>query len=489
METKDHRFRTGRARLIASLITAAAIFGAASSYSCAARQETAGPASTADKFNETWRKKIEKGDYDSAEKYCKGFQGDPALEVDVLVCLANVEFGRGSKSYIHMDALKMGLGPGESGSFKIENPEDIFSEKVEYDPERIDAALSHLDRALQLDPSRVDIWKGKAYMLRVSGRHQDLIVHIKEMADGCPAATREDLQVYAQEYAREGRYGEAEDLFKELVKIYPDDFIVWSDYGAVVGLAGDMKRSRELMLEAHRRGEDDMLLSNLANVNIYLERFKDALPYLREIHEKYPDDTYDCYKLLLATAVVDMEKAKSMARSRGVSGDAWLDSLIKMVLEGISREDALDMAASYFDQEEHELALLAATLAGDDPEALYYKAGVFSRIGYFQREIEVLEGILAAPGDIDREMIAQLESNLGTAFFQTGRYAEALDHYDRAIEGGLARSNVYYMKGRTLFALGRRPEARTAFKRVIEMNDNPEIVGWSKQYIYWIDEK
>jgi tetratricopeptide (TPR) repeat protein len=456
---------------------------------CATRSDqVAGTSSDPEGFNQQWREMIDRSEMDNAREFCEPGLENPSLEVDALICLANVEFNLGRDEYLHVDMLKMGLGPGESGARVINDVEKYLSSRVSYDPSRMDAAVAHIDRALELDASRTDVWCGKAYILQVSGRHEPLIVHLEKMAVSMPGASMNDLEGYGKNYVKDKEYLEAADVYEVIVKNWPDNFVAWCDYGAVYGMAGDFKKCRELLIEAHRHGEDDILLSNLANISIYLERFEEALPYLRRLYERNPDLTIDQLRLLLGTAVVDMDEAGKLSDKWGKTKDEPVDQLVDIIAQGLDRDAALEIAEGFFEQGDKELTLLAVELTKGLPEALYFQAGVYSRLGYYDGEIRVLETILKNPGPFDDPTVTQLEYNLGVAYFHKENFQQAEKHFKTAIDRGHENSAAHYMRGKSLFFLDQPEAARPEFERAVKLNDDPEIVGWSKQYLHWIEE-
>ncbi len=69
--------------------------------------------------------------------------------------------------------------------------------------------------------------------------------------------------------------------------------------------------------------------------------------------------------------------------------------------------------------------------------------------------------------------------NKGNILSSTGRYAEAIEYYDRAIDI-YSDYTAWYKKGNVLFSMRRHEEAIECYDKVIEMNPNYANAWYSK---------
>ena len=445
---------------------------------------------TLEQFNSTWRQLLREENFDQARQWCEPRLENEEFEVDALVCLFNLEFLRARSSHLNVDLTAGGLGPDETGEVQIteDNIEQMFREVVVYDQAGIDRALSHLDRALALDPSRPDLWKGKAYALQEAGRHRELMAHLRRMSRECPAVTRADISVYGENYVYHGRHEAALDVYQLCTELYPGDFAAWSDYGAVYSLTGDLERALEIMHHAETLGQDDLLLTNLANLNIYLDRFAEALPYLERVYRRNPDYELDRFRYVFCMMAVDRERAEQTARR--LSGPSFpnVNQLAELLEEGFTSEEALAWAEEFFEKGFNELCLIAIALAPTEPRGLYLKAAVYDRIGYPRGEkASLLEFLARAPAH--DSLRPEAHFHLGVVLVREEGFAEAEHHLRRALDGGPADSERWFFLGYALMKQGREEEAAEAFDESVRINDKPAAVGLSKRFLKELGDK
>lgn len=96
---------------------------------------------------------------------------------------------------------------------------------------------------------------------------------------------------------------------------------------------------------------------------------------------------------------------------------------------------------------------------------LYGKGVVLSNSGRYEEALQAYDKAIELKPDFSSAWL-----NKGNALGKLGRYEKALQTYDKVIELSPDDSNAWYNKGAVLSNLGRYEEALQAYDKVIELN-------------------
>jgi tetratricopeptide (TPR) repeat protein len=203
----------------------------------------------ADSTADSWHKLIDSNKKDEARTLCSSWLSstDVQKKTEAHKCLANVELmGNDALSLQGNDVGGGELGPG-------------------YPRKAIDAALLHLNEALELSPQDLTIHQGRLHLLEISSRYKEMAKALDEScATYLGSDALESWLAYIAELFERGQLRADLQLLMVLDKHYPNSHEVIGDFGAVY-----------LKLK-----EDDK-----------------AIPYLQRAVELAPDDPIDSWNL------------------------------------------------------------------------------------------------------------------------------------------------------------------------------------------------
>ena len=153
---------------------------------------------------------------------------------------------------------------------------------------RADEALPFLERATHLDPKLENAWFTLGKALAVLGRRAEA----DQAFERCFALSPERrMMALAAEHQKEGRLGEAEQLYRQLLREHPRNVDVMRLLAAIAGRAGRADEAEQLLERAISIAPD--LLSAILDLG-YLrkeqERFAEALESFDRAIALAPDD-------------------------------------------------------------------------------------------------------------------------------------------------------------------------------------------------------
>jgi tetratricopeptide (TPR) repeat protein len=138
-----------------------------------------------------------------------------------------------------------------------------------------------------------------------------------------------------------------------------------------------------------------------------------------------------------------LQQAPQVAELHGMHADALL------------RTEKLDAALA--------AAQRALRLRPGWGEALMLRGNVEARLGRFEAAEASFREATKALG-----MRPDLQANLGQVLLEQGRFTEALQAYDAALQGGIGPTVIEAGRARALLGLGRRADAEATWKGVLE---------------------
>ena len=170
---------------------------------------------------EAWQKLIDANDKGAARSLCTGWlkSADFHVRTEAQKCLANVALLGNDVVVLQRNDV----GGGYMGSG--------------YKAEAVDAALVHLNEALQLSPQDLSVHQGRLHILEVSNRYDEMA---KALDESCATYhgpdSLQDWLPYISELFDAGQLHAAVELLKVLDKHYPNNHEVIGNFGAVYSM-------------------------------------------------------------------------------------------------------------------------------------------------------------------------------------------------------------------------------------------------------------
>lgn len=205
-------------------------------------------------------------------------------------------------------------GPGER-ALEIKddegNVEGWLRSVVGYNDSIADLAITHLNRALEYHPRRLDIHFGKCYSLREAGRYKEHVEALKtvlEMNDEDPDSwlwandepldqSRIDFYTTIHEYASALATTNAPmplitDAIETAISYYPEGTELINDLGVAYFYAGDNQQALDAFKRALATDESDMTcINNIAYLYYLEENWEESRTYYEMMLKSTdPDD-------------------------------------------------------------------------------------------------------------------------------------------------------------------------------------------------------
>lgn len=352
-------------------------------------------------------------------------------------------------------------------------------------------AMKYFKRALETDPDEI-LLDLAAYLESIGFLPQAREIYLR-LQDNYPELAIQLAQIANEDGLTEEAFGYLENIQADS-PAYLEALVVKADLYQSEGLA-DV--AREKLLEASQLSDDPVILFGLAELDMELQEYKEAIQYYaqldnREIYEWTGVSTYQRIGLAYASlgkfevAIEFLEKSVELAYD-----DQTVFELATLLLD---RED-YQKSALYFKQldtmnpefegyeyayaqalhGEHKLQeareMVAKGLAKNeyDPALLL----LASQYAYEDHDIKAAEDyLLQAKLDVDDENEVVLR--LTNLYLEQERYEEAVALYSEELDHVLAIWNI----AKSYQALERDGEALALFERLQQdLTENPEFLA------------
>ncbi|MGH8130434.1 MAG: tetratricopeptide repeat protein, partial [Steroidobacteraceae bacterium] len=155
--------------------------------------------------------------------------------------------------------------------------------------ERYEEALAEYDRVIGFRPDDEEVYLGKAELLLRMGRLDDSIELYEETADRWPDSA---MTLNALGYTladRTDRYTEAAKLIKKALELDPDSAAIIDSHGWVLYRLGKHEEALVELERAYERLKDPEVAAHIVEVLWKLEREDDALAFLEEAEDLFPE--------------------------------------------------------------------------------------------------------------------------------------------------------------------------------------------------------
>ncbi len=170
---------------------------------------------------EDWMPLIRSGSHAEAKELCTGWLDDsaPSRRAEAHKCLANVSLSNAEEVRIEQ------IGPAEL------QLSDGFSESA------VDAALAHLESALELAPQDLSIHQGRLHVLLTARRYEPAVAALRNSIETYRGEDALDAWLaYSQRYYDAARLEEGLAFLRVLEARYPEDHRVAANIGAFLGV-------------------------------------------------------------------------------------------------------------------------------------------------------------------------------------------------------------------------------------------------------------
>jgi predicted O-linked N-acetylglucosamine transferase (SPINDLY family) len=274
-------------------------------------------------------------------------------------------------------------------------------------------------------------------------------------------ASPQDMYDTAVRYHREGRFAEAEALYRQLLVTHP----VADVYNNLGGVLGDQGRREEAIAEYRKalaiQPRFPEALNNLGLMLLELKRFPEAIAAFNKtlgLRGAFPEAIYNlgnAYK-----AVGDVDSAIGQYRRciaiRPDLAAAHCFLGIVLLVKGVEDEGFAELSR-------------AIELRPDYAEAYNAKGVALRRIGRTEDAIKEFHQAISI-----RPIYADAYNNLGGAFADLHRSEDAMEAYRRALEIQPDFPEALYNLATSLLAHGRLDESIALNRRALELK--PDLV-------------
>lgn len=251
---------------------------------------------------------MEKGDMTATEKYLSEWNKQAPGEIELYVAYFNYYVVLSKAEQMIVDEnlppknVQYMMGKGENGKNVY-----IYS-KVTYDPKILKKAYENADKAISINPKRIDIYFGKARMYFESADYTaqaKLLKNILELnkknqgkwiwSDNRQFSNQEFIQTIHEYLTMWFNLPEkTPSLLKQMNEVslqfvnqFPSQAIANNDAGLSYIFMQDLKSAKEYFIKGYKCDPNDMLiLSNLAYVCRNLGETKEAVNYYNEMINK-----------------------------------------------------------------------------------------------------------------------------------------------------------------------------------------------------------
>lgn len=289
--------------------------------------------------------------------------------------------------------------------------------------DRLDEAVEHYRRAIELDPQQAGAHSALGLILRAGGRADEAVEHYRAALELDPenAATRSNL---ANILVEDGRSSEAASHYRWALELAPDFVEAHNNFGSLLYAQESFDEAAYHFQEAIRLEPDESTAyHNLGRVFHAQADLAKAIPYYRRAVQVAPADSDargDLGTALLAQG--DVDEAVSHLR-RATQADP----------DGFTIHNSLGIALG---------------TQGNLEEALIH----------FRRALEV------------NPDFAEAHNNLSKALLTQGRFDEAIDHLRQIVRLRPAEADVYNNLGLALAIQGALDEAVKQFRQALQID-------------------
>lgn len=332
---------------------------------------------------------------------------------------------------------------------------------------RYEQSLERLDGLLKRKPQWTKALVLKVNDLRKLGREQEAVQTFQKAVDSDPENSELRL-TYARLLVDERRLPEARQQFKIVARQEPDNSDVTYALGLLALQAGDLDEAerylKRLIRAGQRAGEAAYGLGQIAEAR---GRDKEALDWYNKVDE---GQNYLDARLSIGRIMAQQKGIEAARRyfKELREAETQPDDQVRIYL---AEGDMLFRAQRYADAK--ALYDQALSRYPESDELLYARAMVFERLD----RIDLLEADLRSILERDPDHVQALNALGYTLADRTGRYQEALELIQRALDLRPDDPAIIDSMGWVLYRLGRTGEAIDYLRRAARLSNDVEIAA------------
>jgi len=328
---------------------------------------------------------------------------------------------------------------------------------------RYEAALAHIDRAMEADRSNPDFHAYRAASLAALGAGDEAAASYRRALAIAPGHV-EALHGLGRLLVARGRAEEAEAHLREALARDPEHPRVLADLGDLLGARGNLVEAEaHLRLAARLEPGDAAIPRNLGNVCMRLGRPGDAEAALRRAIQLRPGDADAHNDLGIVLSQLGRLDAAIGAYSEAVRLRPEFADAHNNLGNALRNTGRLDEAVASF--------RTALRIRPGYPEAHNNLAIALRNQGKLDEAIAAYHQALAA-----RPTYAEAHNNLGFALSCCGRLEAAVECYRQAVRLRPDYFEAYFNLANALADMGRLHEAEDAYRRSLAIKPDDPLI-------------
>ena len=310
-------------------------------------------------------------------------------------------------------------------------------------------------RALASSPSHLGAHTNLSELLTTTNRSAEALPILISAHQLAPDRFEITLKL-GMLYAEQRNYPQAQQILEEALATKPDDVATLRALARVARATGNLEKALSHLVEARRLApKSPAVLYDFGVTTLQMDLLLDALPVFEQLHRDYPREPAYLYGL----AAAQWRKGNPAETTR----------LLNQYVTLRPRDPSgwYLLGAALLRQErtsEAQVALERSLILKADPDTEYLFGASFDKLGNRHTAIKIFQKIVRS-----HPSHAATHAALGTAYRESGRYAEARLELERAVELDANDLRANYQLGLVYAKLGEKEAAQKMFDRADEL--------------------
>lgn len=328
---------------------------------------------------------------------------------------------------------------------------------------RYDDALAAVDQALSQDPTATLPLVFKVRQAISEDRLDDAVDYLGRIAD---TTDIEFLYASAELLIAQDRIDEADTLLRQKLHETPADELqdyvvdvanIYSDYGV-------HDKAMEWMMRAHHENNDDFK-ELMARTLFGVGKYKDSEKIFNELidHDPYSKDYWNA---LASAQFMQEDYAAAVASSEyAIAIDPSNAEALLSKANGLFRLDNMEEALDYYCR--------YSQLVPDDEYGLLHQGTCLISLGRYEEALQQLDKALDIVA-FDSPYIIDIYQEAAFACCEMGSYDKALAYLNDTDHLDCDHVDIEVVKGHVMLAADKLSRAERYFKHALETTDKPE---------------